>query len=112
LGLGWMGRRHRRGDAGGQVMNEKPVKRYHMTHDRDFQRILAEVSGQEFLKFAQYVRSEDYDALKAENERLREALALAERLASGRLAMVEQLTGEVEALRRDAAIDASMEDKT
>jgi cell division septum initiation protein DivIVA len=63
-------------------MNEKPVKRYHMTHDRDFQRILAEVSGQEFLKFAQYVRSEDYDALKAENERLkaenerlREALA-------------------------------------
>ena len=56
-------------------MSEKPVKRYHMTHDRDFQRILAEVSGQEFLKFAQYVRSEDYDALKAENERLREALA-------------------------------------
>ena len=55
-------------------MSEKPVKRYHMTHDRDFQRILAEVSGQEFLKFAQYVRSEDYDALKAENERLREAL--------------------------------------
>ena len=52
-------------------MNEKPVKRYHMTHDRDFQRILAEVSGQEFLKFAQYVRSEDYDALKAENERLK-----------------------------------------
>lgn len=52
-------------------MSEKPVKRYHMTHDRDYQRILAEVSGQEFLKFAQYVRSEDYDALKAENERLK-----------------------------------------
>ena len=39
--------------------------------------------------------------LHAENERLREALALAERLAAGRLAMVEQLTGEVEALRRE-----------
>ena len=31
-----------------------------------------------------------------------EALALAERLASGRLAIIEQLTDEVEALRRDA----------
>lgn len=38
--------------------------------------------------------------LHAENERLREALGLAERLAEGRLAMVEQLTGEVEAIRR------------
>ena len=39
--------------------------------------------------------------LHAENERLMEALALAERLAAGRLAMVEQLAGEVEALRRE-----------
>ena len=31
-----------------------------------------------------------------------DALALAERLASGRLAIIEQLTDEVEALRRDA----------
>ena len=41
--------------------------------------------------------------LHAEVERLREALALAERLAAGRLAMVEQLTNEVEALRRERA---------
>ena len=39
--------------------------------------------------------------LTKKNERLREALALAERLAAGRLAMVEQLAGEVEALRRE-----------
>ena len=38
---------------------------------------------------------------ESENERLREALALAERLAAGRLAMVEQLTGEVDTLRRE-----------
>jgi hypothetical protein len=38
---------------------------------------------------------------EAEIERLREALALAERLAAGRLAMVEQLTDEVGALRRE-----------
>ena len=41
------------------------------------------------------------EVVQAENERLREALALAERLAAGRLAMVEQLAGEVEALRRE-----------
>ena len=47
------------------------------------------------------LRQSSIDIARAENERLREALALAERLAAGRLAMVEQLAGEVEALRRE-----------
>ena len=93
-------------------MSEKPVKRYHMTHDRDFQRILAEVSGQEFLKFAQYVRSEDYDALKAEMETLRRE-AERYRWLQERLWFQHQwevYDGSVQDLA--AAIDAAMEDKT
>ena len=50
---------------------------------------------------AKFKAAKELRRLHAENERLREALALAERLAAGRLAMVEQLTGEVEALRRE-----------
>lgn len=47
------------------------------------------------------LRQSSIDTTRAEIERLQEALALAERLAAGRLALVEQLTDEVGALRRE-----------
>lgn len=47
------------------------------------------------------LRQSSIDTTRAEIERLQEALALAERLAAGRLAIIEQLTDEVGALRRE-----------
>jgi hypothetical protein len=50
------------------------VKRYVQKRNRDHELVLSPVDGTEFIQFTQYILAADYDALAAENARLREHL--------------------------------------
>lgn len=75
---------------------------YLLSAERDATEAVLRTQHAEIERLRDELRQSSIDHTRAEVERLQEALALAERLAAGRLALVEQLTDEVGALRRNA----------
>jgi hypothetical protein len=73
---------------------------YLLSAERDATEAVLRRQHAEIERLHDELRQSSVDITRAEIERLQEALALAERLAAGRLALVEQLTDEVESLRR------------